>query len=123
MRRLWWLGTGYAAGLGTAAWMRGKVRRATRRYAPEQMRQAVADRTRDVGDRTRQAVVDGSRHLGREALRVAEDLREAAAEGRDAMRRTASELRDEDGRDSDGPDSDSPDIDSPGRDGRDEDRR
>ena len=95
MRRIWWLGAGYAAGIGTAAWLRGKVRRTAHRYAPEQVRQAVADRSRAVGDRARQAVVDGSRNLGQQARRVSHDLREAAAEGRDAMRRTESELRDE----------------------------
>ena len=95
MKRLWWLGAGYAAGLGTAAWLRSKARHAAERYAPEHVRQAVADRTRDLGDRARQSVVDRSRNLGHEAKRIADDLREAAAEGRDAMRRTEDELRDE----------------------------
>jgi len=28
MRRMWWLGAGYVAGLGTAAWLRSKAREA-----------------------------------------------------------------------------------------------
>ena len=92
MRRIWWLGTGYVAGLATAAWLRTKARQATERYAPANVRNVVADRSRDAAERARETVVDSARNLGREARRIADDVRSAAAEGREAMRRTESEL-------------------------------
>ncbi len=93
MRRLWWLGAGYFAGLATAAWIRGKVRRAAERYTPEHVRGAVAGRARDLTDRARQSAESGSRRAAGEVRRVAGDIAAAAAEGRAAMRRTETELR------------------------------
>ena len=95
MRRLWWLGTGYAAGLGTAAWLRSKARQAAARYAPENVRNVVADRSKEAASRARETAVDSAKNLGREAKRIADDVRHAMAEGREAMRRTESELRDD----------------------------
>ena len=94
MRRLWWLGAGYAAGLGTAAWLRSKARQAAERYAPENLRNAVADRSREAAFWAQQTASGSARQMGREARRVAEDVRLAVAEGREAMRRTERELRD-----------------------------
>ena len=96
MRRLWWLGAGYAAGLGTAAWLRSKARQAAERYAPENLRNAVADRSREAAFWAQQTAAGSARQVGREARRVAEDVRLAVAEGREAMRRTERELRDKD---------------------------
>ena len=92
MRRMWWLGAGYVAGLGTAAWLRSKAREATERYAPANVRNAVADRSREAAQRAQQTAADSARNLGREARRIADDLRHAVAEGREAMRDTESEL-------------------------------
>lgn len=96
MRRLWWLGAGYAAGLGTAAWVRSKARKAAEKYAPENVRNAVAERSKKAAERARETAVDSARHLGCEARRIADDIRHAVAEGREAMRDTESELRDDD---------------------------
>ena len=95
MRRLWWLGAGYAAGLGTAAWVRSKARQAAERYAPANVRDAVADRSREAAQRARETAADSARSLGREARRVADDVRDAVFEGREAMRRAESDLRDD----------------------------
>ncbi|MXZ95601.1 MAG: hypothetical protein F4Y99_06725 [Acidimicrobiaceae bacterium] len=92
MRRMWWLGAGYVAGLGTAAWLRSKAREAAERYAPANVRNAVADRSREAAQRAQQTAADSARNLGREARRIADDLRHAVAEGREAMRDTESEL-------------------------------
>ena len=66
------------AGLGSSVWVQRRVRYTADKYAPQHVRQAVADRSRDVGDRARQAVID---------------LREAVAEGRGAMRDTSAQLK------------------------------
>ena len=96
MRRLWWLGAGYAAGLGTAAWVRSKARQTAEKYAPANVRDAVADRSKQAAQRAQQTAADSARNLGREARRIADDIRHAVAEGRDAMHDTESELRDDD---------------------------
>jgi hypothetical protein len=96
MRRLWWLGAGYAAGLGTAAWVRSKARSTAEKYAPENVRNAVADRSKEAAERARETAVDSAKNLGREARRIADDIRHAVAEGREAMRDTETELRDDD---------------------------
>ena len=96
MRRMWWLGAGYVAGLGTAAWLRSKAREAAERYAPANVRSAVADRSREAAQRAQQSAADSARNLGREARRIADDIRHAVAEGREAMRDTESELSSDD---------------------------
>ena len=95
MRRTWWFGAGYAAGIGTAAWLRTKARQTAERYAPANVRQAVTDHSREVAGRARQTASDSARSLGREARRIVEDVRDAVAEGREAMHRTESELSDD----------------------------
>ncbi len=92
MRRMWWLGAGYVAGLGTAAWLRSKAREAAERYAPANVRSAVADKSREAASRAQQTAADSARNLGREARRIADDIRHAVAEGREAMHDTESEL-------------------------------
>lgn len=92
MRRMWWLGAGYVAGLGTAAWLRSKAREAAERYAPANVRSAVADRSREAAQRAQQTAADSAKNLGREARRIADDIRHAVVEGREAMRDTESEL-------------------------------
>ena len=99
MRRMWWLGAGYVAGLGTAAWLRSKAREAAERYTPANVRSVVADRSRQAASRAQQTAADSARNLGREARRIADDLRHAVAEGREAMHRTESELIGDDGTD------------------------
>ena len=77
MRRTFWTGVGYALGFGTSIYVQKRVRRTVDRYAPEQVRQDVAAKSRDVADRAREVVID---------------LREAAQEGVDAMRRENVDL-------------------------------
>ncbi len=96
MRRVWWLGAGYVAGLGTAAWLRSKAREAAERYAPANVRNVVAERSQQAANRARDTAVDSAKNVGREARRIADDVRQAVAEGREAMRRAESELIGED---------------------------
>ena len=71
IRRLVWFTSGATAGFGGAMWVRRRIRRALRRYAPENVR---ADASASV------------RRLGA-------GVRDAVAEGRSAMRDREAELR------------------------------
>ena len=81
-RRLFWVGVGYCAGLGSVMWVRRQIRR-----VPLHLRTAVAERSHQLGDRSRQ--------MGERARRVATDLHEAMVDGHAAMRDTENELRTE----------------------------
>ncbi|MEZ5244736.1 MAG: hypothetical protein R2707_06555 [Acidimicrobiales bacterium] len=78
MKRVFWSTVGYAAGLGTSVYVQRRVRRAVEYYTPEQVRRDVAVLGRQAADRARDVVID---------------LREAAAEGAEAMREREAELR------------------------------
>jgi len=71
VRRLIWFTSGATAGFGGAMWIRRRIRRTVRRYAPEHLR---ADATVSI------------RRLG-------SGVRDAVAEGRGAMREREAELR------------------------------
>jgi hypothetical protein len=73
IRRLVWFTSGATAGLGGAMWARRRIRRAVRRYAPEQLRADTAASVRRLGS----------------------GVRDAVAEGRSAMREREAELRTE----------------------------
>ncbi|MGH9111019.1 MAG: hypothetical protein ACRDZN_01750 [Acidimicrobiales bacterium] len=73
LRRFVWFTTGATAGFGGAMWVRRRVLRAVHRYAPEQLQADMTTSARRVGTRVRDAV----------------------AEGRDAMRDREAELRSE----------------------------
>jgi len=75
-KRLLWLTIGLSVGFGTSYWTVRYVRRTIGRLTPERL----------AGDATRVART------------VATDLKAAAAEGREAMRRREAELWDEIGR-------------------------
>jgi hypothetical protein len=70
-KRVFWLGVGYGAGLGTSLYAVRKVKAAARRYAPE-----------NLGERVSGTVTGISR-----------DVRAAVSEGRSAMREREAELR------------------------------
>ena len=78
MKRIFWSSVGYAAGISTSVYVQRRVRRAVEYYTPEQVREDVAARSRQVADKAREAVVD---------------LREAAVEGVETMREREAELR------------------------------
>jgi hypothetical protein len=73
VRRFVWFTTGATAGFGGALWIRRRVLRAVNRYAPEQLQADVTTSVRRVGT----------------------SMRDAVAEGRDAMRGREAELRSE----------------------------
>jgi RNase adaptor protein for sRNA GlmZ degradation len=80
MKRIFWSGVGYAAGISTSIYVQKRVRRTVEKYAPEQMRHDVAIKSRVAAAKARDLVID---------------LREAAADGVDTMRLREQELRDE----------------------------
>ena len=80
MKRIFWSGVGYAAGISTSVYVQRRVRRAVEYYTPEQVREDVAARSRQVADKARDVVID---------------LREAAVEGVETMRAREQELRQE----------------------------
>lgn len=77
MKRVFWTGVGYSLGVGTGWYVQRRVKQTVDRYAPEQVRADVADKSRQVVGRARDAVVD---------------LREAATEGLAAMRTEHDDL-------------------------------
>lgn len=70
-KRITWMGTGVAVGATSAFWAKRKVERTVARYRPGPVAQRAGESARTVG-RT---------------------VREAASEGRDAMRAREAELR------------------------------
>ena len=72
-RRLFWLVLGAGFGFGLSFWLMRFVRRTAERYSPDRL----------------------SADLAQAARGVREDLKRAAAEGREAMRDREAQLRDE----------------------------
>ena len=72
LRRLVWFTSGATAGFGGALWIRRRILRSIRRYAPERLRANTATAS---------------------VRRWGTDVRDAVAEGRRAMRRREAELR------------------------------
>ena len=70
-RRLFWLVVGAGFGFGISFWLMRFVRSTLERYSPERVSDDLADAIRSFG----------------------KDLREAVAEGREAMRERETELR------------------------------
>lgn len=71
LRRLFWMTLGMAVGVGASFWVMRFIRETAARYTPERISSDLADS------------VKGLRN----------DLREAVAEGREAMRKREAELR------------------------------
>ncbi len=70
-KRVFWLGTGVAVGASGAFWAKRKVEETVEQYLPEQVAVRAAETAKGLGTTVRQA----------------------AAEGREAMRTTEAELR------------------------------
>jgi hypothetical protein len=70
-KRIIWMGAGMAVGAGSAFWAKRKVEQTVEQYLPEQVATRAAAGARGI----------------------AETVRAAASEGRDAMRSTEAELR------------------------------
>lgn len=70
-KRIFWLSTGVAVGMGSSLWVMRAIRQRMSQYAPDRLANNVTTAAR------------GAR----------EDLRSALIEGREAMRRRESELR------------------------------
>ena len=70
-KRIFWMGTGIAVGASGAFWAKRKVEETVEQYLPEQVAIRAAETAKGLGTTVRQA----------------------AAEGREAMRTTEAELR------------------------------
>jgi hypothetical protein len=70
-KRIIWMGTGMAVGASGAFWAKRKVEQTVEQYLPEQVAERAATSARGLAD----------------------TVRAAAAEGREAMRSTEAELR------------------------------
>ncbi|WP_426572734.1 hypothetical protein [Aquihabitans sp. McL0605] len=70
-KRIFWMGTGMAVGAGGAFWAKRKVEQTVELYLPEQVAARAATSAKGLG----------------------ETVRQAASEGREAMRSTEAELR------------------------------
>ena len=68
VRRFVWFTTGATAGFGGAMWIRRRVLRAVNRFAPEHLQADVTTSVRRVGSSVRDAVAEG-----RNAMRDRED--------------------------------------------------
>ncbi len=77
MKRTFWTGVGYTLGVGTGWYVQRRVKNTVDRYAPEQVRADVADKSRQAVTRARDTV---------------HDLRSAANEGIAAMRSEKADL-------------------------------
>jgi hypothetical protein len=75
-RRLFWLGIGAGFGFGSSYWLTRWVRETANRYSPERVTSEVGNVVRGLG----------------------EDLRDAVAAGREAMRERERDLQHEIGR-------------------------
>lgn len=75
-RRVFWFGIGAGLGFGTSFWLTRWVRETAARYAPERVSTQVSTAVKGLG----------------------QDLRDAVAEGRSAMREREQDLRGQIGR-------------------------
>ncbi len=64
MKRMFWFVTGAAAGVGSQLWAKKKVKQQVDRFAPEHVQAEAVRRAKASGTRVRDAVADG-----REAMR------------------------------------------------------
>jgi hypothetical protein len=77
MKRTFWTGVGYTLGIGTGWYVQRRVKTTVDRYAPEQVRADVADKSRQAVTKARDTV---------------HDLRSAANEGLAAMKAEKADL-------------------------------
>ncbi len=59
VKRVMWMGTGFACGVGVTLWADYKVRRAVGRLTPGSVGQQAVDRARGAGGSLRAALTDG----------------------------------------------------------------
>ncbi len=80
MKRMFWTGIGYSLGIGSWIFVQRRVKQTVERYAPAEVRSNVADRGRDVAQRSRTR---------------ATEVRDAAREGMAVMRQVERDLIEE----------------------------
>jgi hypothetical protein len=78
VRRLVWFTSGATAGLGGAIWVRRRIRRTVRRYAPEQLQADAAASVRRLGWDVRDAVVEGRSTMRQREAELRAELRPGA---------------------------------------------
>jgi hypothetical protein len=78
VRRLVWFTSGATAGFGGAIWIRRRIRRTVRRYAPEQLQSEAAASVRRLGWDVRDAVVEGRSTMRQREAELRAELRPGA---------------------------------------------
>lgn len=76
-KRVFWMSTGMAVGAGGAFWAKRKAEATIERYLPEQVAERAATQARDLGRTVREAATEG-----REAMRAREQELRASVESR-----------------------------------------
>ena len=79
VRRLVWFTSGATAGFGGALWIRRRILRAVRRYAPEQIQAEATASVRRLGSGVRDAVAEGRRTMREREAQLRAELRPGAA--------------------------------------------
>ncbi len=77
MKRLFWLSVGYLGGLGSALWVRKRIRETVERYTSDWLRDEFTQRSKQLGDDVLHRAQDRSRQMASRAKTVASDVREA----------------------------------------------
>ena len=80
-KRVFWLGAGFSAGLGSSYWVKRAVNRKVDRYVPADVRTAVGTKAKAAGRTVRTAVQEG-RATMEQYQRDAEARVEASPRGR-----------------------------------------
>jgi hypothetical protein len=79
VRRLVWFTTGATAGFGGAMWIRRRILRTVRRYAPEQLQAEATASVRRMGAGVRDAVTEGRSAMRQREAELRAELRPGAS--------------------------------------------
>ena len=93
MKKLKWFIIGYVVGFATALWLRNRLYRTVDKYTPANMKDTIAEKSKEVKGRAQQTAQDASQRVIGEVRQLAEEVREAITDGRVAMRNTEQELK------------------------------
>ena len=97
-KRTMWTAVGYGAGVASSVYLQRKVRRTVHRYAPPEVRTSVnhaGGKALHAGVKATTVVASAGAGAFKSANRLVREVRAAATEGREAMRSTEADLREE----------------------------
>jgi hypothetical protein len=97
-KRTLWTTVGYGAGVASSFYLQRKLRKTVDRYAPPEVRHTVtaaSGKAVHVGVKAATVVASAGTGVVGAASRLVHDVRAAGVEGRQAMRSTEADLREE----------------------------